>query len=71
MILHTIVPLELIFPNESDRFAEQKAVMRNGIPMIVEQNGDMYKVVRIMSSNPTDFLRNDLSPGSYIPITEK
>ncbi|MFK4997969.1 YlzJ-like family protein [Bacillus sp. N9] len=55
MILHTIVPIELIFPNEAERFSEQKSVMRNGIPMIVEQNGDMYKVVRIMSSNPTDF----------------
>ncbi|WP_062105021.1 YlzJ-like family protein [Bacillus niameyensis] len=70
MILHTIVPPELIFPDNDQGFQNQNTIIRQGIPLVVEQDGNMYKVVRIMSSNPSDFLRNDLCPGAYIPLYE-
>ncbi|MFC5463707.1 YlzJ-like family protein [Lederbergia graminis] len=70
MIIHSIVPPELIFPNQEEQFSNQIPLVRNGVPMIVEQSGDMYKVVRIMSSNPCDYLRDDICPGAYISLNE-
>ncbi|MCR2820661.1 YlzJ-like family protein [Lederbergia panacisoli] len=70
MILHTIVPPELIFQNNEDIFSGQIPITRNGIPMIVEQDGQVYKVIRIMSSNPADYLNAELSPGTSIPMYE-
>ncbi|MBS4199014.1 YlzJ-like family protein [Bacillus sp. FJAT-49732] len=70
MILHTIVPPELIFQYSEDAFSSQTPITRNGIPMIVEQSGQMYKVIRIMSSNPDDYLKAEYSPGTYIPLHE-
>ncbi|GIN70413.1 hypothetical protein J14TS2_08880 [Bacillus sp. J14TS2] len=68
MIIHTIVPLELIFQGSEQEFADQQMITRNGIPLLVEQDDKMYKVVRIMSSNPDDYLRNDLYPGALISL---
>ncbi|KRG09628.1 YlzJ-like family protein [Lederbergia galactosidilytica] len=68
MILHTIVPQELIFQGAEQEFTTQQMITRNGIPLIVEQDEKMYKVVRILSSNPDDYLRNDLYPGALISL---
>ncbi len=68
MILHTIVPPEQIFPEQPEVFTQQISLTRNGIPMIVEQSGQMYKIIRIMSSDPDDYLKSELGPGSYIPM---
>ncbi|MEK3886917.1 YlzJ-like family protein [Bacillus sp. FSL K6-3431] len=68
MILHTIIPAELIFPEKQENFSKQITLTRNGVPMIVEQSGHMYKIVRIMSSDPADYLNGDLHPGTIIPI---
>ncbi|MFS0643441.1 YlzJ-like family protein [Siminovitchia sp. 179-K 8D1 HS] len=68
MIIHSIVPHELIFPVNEEDFSSQKQCLWNGIPLIVQQEGDQYKVVRIMSSNLGDFLRSEIQPGSYVTI---
>ncbi|MBS4177064.1 YlzJ-like family protein [Lederbergia citrea] len=70
MIIHSIVPPELIFQDNAEHFSGQMSLTRNGIPMIVEQSGNMYKVIRIMSSDPADYLRMDFHPGSYISLYE-
>ena len=70
MIIHSIVPHELIFPQSDQEFSSQMSLTREGIPMIVEQSGNMYKVIRIMSSNPADYLRDDFTPGSFISLIE-
>ncbi len=70
MILHTILPPEMIFPNDYQYGAKQKLITRNGVPLIVEQTGTMYKVVRVMSSNPQDYIRSDIYPGTFISIYE-
>lgn len=71
MILHTIIPPELIFPDQPESYQNQQLISRNGVPLIVEQSGNMYKVIRVMSSDPADFLRNDLYPGSLISLYEQ
>lgn len=64
MILHTIVCHEQIFPNENESQYESRT--QNGVPVIVERAEDKYRIVRIMSTNPNDFLKAELSPGTYI-----
>ena len=68
MILHTIVPPELIFPVGEESFSIQQHHSWNGIPLIVEQSGQMYKVIRVMSSDPADYLRSEIHPGALIEM---
>ncbi|KUP07165.1 ribonuclease [Bacillus coahuilensis m2-6] len=68
MILHTVVPYELIFPTESSRFLSQKMVTYNGIPLLVQEDQQGYRIVRIMSSNPMDYMSQDMCPGEYLSM---
>lgn len=68
MIIHSIVPHELIFPGNEKDFSSQRQCMWNGVPLIVQQEGDQFKVIRVMSSNLEDFLRPEIQPGSYVTI---
>lgn len=70
MIIHSIVPHELIFPVNEKDLSSQRQCMWNGIPLIVQQEGEQFKVVRVMSSNLEDFLRPEIQPGSYVTINE-
>ncbi|MGE8204023.1 YlzJ-like family protein [Heyndrickxia sp. NPDC080065] len=66
MILYTIIPHDLVFPIDSSEFSNYKEIMYNGIPILVEQMENNYRVVRVLSSNPVDFLRGDITPGQMI-----
>ncbi|MDQ0175756.1 YlzJ-like family protein [Bacillus chungangensis] len=68
MILHTTIPQELIFPQESNMFTQQTTVEVNGISLIVEQEENRYRIIRLLSSNPNDYLRSELLPGQYLSI---
>lgn len=70
MIIHSIVPHELIFPAHEEDFSNQRQCQWNGIPLIVQPEGEQCKVVRVMSSNLEDFLRPEIQPGSYLTINE-
>lgn len=70
MIIHSIVPPENIFPANQDDFSQQMECKWNGIPLLVEQNSHQCKVIRIMSSNPCDYLRNEIQPGSFLYLNE-
>ncbi len=70
MIIHSIVPHEHIFPAEHDVFLNQTECIWNDIPLLVEQEGHKCRVIRIMSSNPSHYLRNEIQPGSHIHINE-
>ncbi len=68
MIHHTILPQELIFPPIEQTEGKQVECTWNGIPLLVEENGQTYKVVRVISSNPNDFLKSEIQPGAHIPL---
>ncbi|MBS4172577.1 YlzJ-like family protein [Bacillus sp. FJAT-49736] len=70
MILHTTVPLELIFPTELSEYEKQEYITYNGIPMIVEAMGEEKRVIRILSTNPEDYLNNSIMPGQMISINK-
>ncbi len=66
MILYTTVPQDLIFPTEQSEFDNQKVVDWQGIPLLVQQVEERYKVVRIMSCDPNHFLDDTISPGQFL-----
>lgn len=68
MILHTTVPQELIFPTEQDAYSQQTVVEWQGIPLLVEQSQQQYRVVRVMSSDPAHFLNEEICPGQYLQM---
>lgn len=70
MIIHSIVPQEQIFPPAQDDFSNQAQCMWNNIPMLVQKEGATCRVIRIMSSNPSDYLKGDIQPGSYVNIND-
>ncbi|RST75535.1 ribonuclease [Siminovitchia acidinfaciens] len=70
MIIHSIVPQEHIFPANQEVFSNQTECTWNNVPMLVEKEGSKCRVIRIMSSNPADYLNGNIQPGSYVNINE-
>jgi hypothetical protein len=69
MILWTIVPLEEVFSSGGNVSAYEE-ISYNGVNVLVERAGTAQcRVVRLLTTNPQDFLRADLQPGAL--LTEK
>ncbi len=68
MILYTVLPLELVLEG-IDRERTFRDVEVEGITMTVEQvSPDEAVIVRILSTDPQDFLKAALQPGSRIRL---
>ncbi len=69
MILYTMMPAELIFPTDETQFSNQQYVELNGVSMVVEKNEEHgHRIVRLLSTNPQDFLNDEYMPGSTISL---
>ncbi|GIN83641.1 hypothetical protein J6TS2_00270 [Heyndrickxia sporothermodurans] len=66
MILYTTVPQEMIFAEEDEQFLKYKSIIYKGVPVQVEQIESYYRIIRVLSSNPYDFMDSDLTPGQTI-----
>lgn len=68
MIIHSIVPIDTIFKTE--RHNSRNEIIDYGqIQLEVRNKGNKeYEVVRIISTNPMDYLRAELQPGSIIKV---
>jgi hypothetical protein len=68
MILYTPVPREMIFPeNYQEVSQQQKMYELDGIPLLVELDGEGgYRVVRVMSTDPSHFMDERCTPGARI-----
>jgi len=66
MILYTTVPQELIFPTDIAAYGKQEIITFNGIPMMVEKVEDGKRIIRILSTDPADYLENSIMPGQII-----
>jgi hypothetical protein len=63
MILWTIMPLELVFGQE-DVSNSYEEVEYDGIKMMVERmSANQCRIVRILSTDPQDYLRGPIQPG--------
>lgn len=69
MILYTMMPHELIYPNDEYDFGKQMEITHDGIPLMVERTEDAdYRIIRILSSNPAHYLDSRYMPGAKISI---
>ena len=68
MIIYTMMPQELIFPYEPEENTRQMILDYNGVQLLAERVEDGYSIVRILSSNPEDFMQPGLAPGTKISI---
>ncbi|MDN4523397.1 YlzJ-like family protein [Fictibacillus fluitans] len=71
MIWYTIMPLELMFPQEAtaEDQGQPVTVLYNNIPLLVEQVSPMeYKVVRVISTDPAHFMDDSCGPGQILSM---
>jgi len=66
MILYTAMPLELVLDG-MDKSYNFKEIERDNIKLIIEPiDISRGRIVRIISTNPQDFLNPDYSPGTIV-----
>ncbi|WP_216827933.1 YlzJ-like family protein [Alkalihalobacterium elongatum] len=67
MILYTMLPEEMIFPQDESNYAKQQTIPVDGGMLVVEDIGEsQYKVVRLISSDPHQYLNENYAPGRII-----
>ncbi len=68
MILYTTMPQELVFQTPESEFGKQSVVEYGGIPLLVERDENQdYRVVQIMSTDPSHYLNDACCPGAILP----
>lgn len=68
MILHTTIPQELIFGTDFHQVNE-KMIQYNGVNIAVEAlNENEWRINKVVSTNPYDYLNTNISPGTIISI---
>ncbi len=73
-MFYTIVPLEYVFEEEESEENESKKqkkedieIKREGVSLMVEgSSSGQYKITRLISTNPNDYLRPEWQPGTII-----
>jgi len=71
MILYTMMPQEFIYPISENDYNKQKIVDINGVSLIVEETSlRNYQVIRVLSTNPNDFLNDLYTPGNKVNIIQ-
>lgn len=69
MILHTIVPKEVIYQNEFESVTNEMMMSYEGIPVMVQQiNNYQVQISKIMSTDPQHYLHTKCYPGAIISI---
>jgi len=68
LILYTPMQLELVLAgfDQLDRSTEREVTV-GGVPAVVKDaGGGKLELVRLLSTNPRDFLQPELSPGAIV-----
>lgn len=66
MILWTVMPLDVVFPPTENTLSYEEIEV-DGTKLIVERlSVTEAKVVRVISSNPADFLNPNYQPGTRL-----
>ncbi|MFW5982021.1 MAG: YlzJ-like family protein [Halanaerobiaceae bacterium] len=68
MINYSIYPPEMVFEDYDDYNPEYEEIpLDNGVILLMERINDQeLKVCQLISSNPQDYLRIDIQPGTII-----
>ncbi|MCA1059109.1 YlzJ-like family protein [Rossellomorea aquimaris] len=66
MILYTVVPNDLVFPTDVNEFSGQMMMDYQGVPLLVQQVENKYRIIRVMSSDPAHYMNDQICPGEFI-----
>ncbi|MGG4169840.1 YlzJ-like family protein [Rossellomorea vietnamensis] len=66
MILYTMVPNDMVFPTDESEFSGQMMINYQGVPLLVQQEENNYRIIRVMSSDPAHYLNDQICPGEYL-----
>ncbi|MDP3487142.1 MAG: YlzJ-like family protein [Bacillota bacterium] len=69
MVLYTIVPEEIVFQSKEEICASQEIVYNGKRVLVQPIDFKSFKIVQLISSDPSDFLLTDFQPGSIITLT--
>ena len=67
MILYTPMPYEAIYAEEQGERKLQQVNIQ-GVPVMVEMKEDEAEIVQVMSTNPMDFLNQELAQGKRLKL---
>ncbi|UNC91858.1 YlzJ-like family protein [Candidatus Contubernalis alkaliaceticus] len=71
MILYTALPQELIWEGYSDFSPKYQEITKGGRILLIEPlSFNQGKVVRLISSNPQDYMNPSFQPGEIINIMD-
>jgi hypothetical protein len=66
-MLWTIMPLEMVYQEAAKETRAQHFAMYKGAPVLVERlDENSSRIVRLLSTEPNDYLKADLMPGAVI-----
>jgi hypothetical protein len=70
MLLYTIIPTESIFESETDNqedLHDEIEIIQGKASLLIQSlAGGKYKITRIISTDPQDYLRPEWQPGRII-----
>jgi hypothetical protein len=68
-VIYTILPLETVVEG-MEKVKPYLEIEVQGVKMQVEQqDSSIYKIVRLLSSDPFDYLKEELQPGALLQFT--
>ncbi len=73
MVLWTIVPEETIFAEHIEPMVYEEIEYSGQKVMVEKISQNQFRVIRILTTVPADYLRNELQPGTiitYKPVIE-
>ncbi len=71
MILYTTQPQELIWEGYADFSPKYQEITKDGRLLLIEPlSFNQGKIVRLISSNPQDYMNPSFQPGELINITD-
>lgn len=69
MIIYTPWPMEEMMNSTAQQNPQYRELEMGGTKILVEQTAsDRCRVVRIMSTNPQDYLKAELQPGAELQV---
>lgn len=71
MVIHSIIPEEIIFPQTfSAKKQVQNILVEDGVILeVMHSHENVYEVVRLISTDPKQYLKGIYQPGSNLQIS--
>ncbi|KMK77272.1 YlzJ-like family protein [Alkalihalobacillus pseudalcaliphilus] len=67
MIMYTMVPHEMIFPEDDSHYSQYKTIpIEHGHVIVQQISTDECMIVRLVCSNPMAYLQEHYTPGTIV-----